>query len=114
MPDSEIPSYILEHGRRLSESLLWRLQKNFFESQGLQAWTTGIVPHYITSNGWIADAYAKVVLGWLRDCSGRPGSRILPPLDFAIRSIHWSWGAARDGSASISSTGSSTSSTARR
>ena len=30
----------------------------------------GIVPHYITSNGWIADAYAKVVLGWLRDCTG--------------------------------------------
>jgi hypothetical protein len=70
MPDSETPSYILEQGKRLSESLLWRLQKNFFDSQGVQAWTTGIVPHYITSNGWIADAYAKVVLGWLRDCAG--------------------------------------------
>jgi hypothetical protein len=70
MPDSETPSYILEQGKRLSESLLWRLQKNFFDAQGVQAWTTGIVPHYITSNGWIADAYAKVVLGWLRDCAG--------------------------------------------
>ncbi len=37
---------------------------------GTQAWAQGIVPHYITSNGWIANAYAQVVLGWLRDCAG--------------------------------------------
>ena len=82
MLDPENASYILEQGKRLSESLLWRLQKSFFDSQGVQAWTTGIVPHYITSNGWIADAYAKVVLGWLRDCAGtvrEPGS--FAPLD---------------------------------
>lgn len=36
---------------------------------GAQAWTQGIVPHYITSNGWIANAYAQAVLGWLRDCA---------------------------------------------
>ena len=80
---SEINSHILEWGKRLSESLLWRLQKNFFESLGAHAWTQGIVPHYVTSNGWIADAYAKVVLGWLRDCAGTasraPAS--FPPLD---------------------------------
>jgi tetratricopeptide (TPR) repeat protein len=87
MPDPEnVPSedsvYTLEQGKRLSESLLWRLQRNFFDAQGIQAWATGLVPHYITSNGWIADAYAKVVLGWLRDCMGsarEPDS--FPPLD---------------------------------
>src|SRR3954467_3103118 len=74
---------ILEQGKRLSESLLWRLQRKFFDSVGAQAWTEGIVPHYITGNAWIADAYAKVVLGWRRDCAGtgarEPGS--FPPLD---------------------------------
>ena len=30
----------------------------------------GTVPHYITSNPWIANAYAQVVLGWLRDGPG--------------------------------------------
>ena len=67
---SEAEGHVLERGRRLSESLLWRLQRNFFEALGDQAWTQGIVPHYITGNGWIADAYAKVVLGWLRDRVG--------------------------------------------
>ena len=56
-----------KRGKRLSESLLWRFQKTFFDALGDRAWTDGIVPHYITGNGWIADAYAKVVLGWLRD-----------------------------------------------
>lgn len=60
----------LETARRLSESVLWRLQRQFFEQRGIQAWSDGTVPHYITSNGWIANAYAKVVLGWLRDCAG--------------------------------------------
>ena len=60
----------LERGKRLSESLHWRLQRSIYDNLGAQAWTKGIVPHYITGNGWIADAYAKVVLGWLRDCAG--------------------------------------------
>jgi hypothetical protein len=61
---------ILQRGKRLSESLLWWLQRNFFKQRGPQAWAKGVVPYYITSNAWIADSYAKVVLGWLRDCAG--------------------------------------------
>ncbi|HET9210084.1 MAG TPA: hypothetical protein VFR03_06790 [Thermoanaerobaculia bacterium] len=67
---SDAGEHILEKGKRLSESLLWRLQRSFFDNLGAQAWAKGIVPHYITGNGWIADAYAKVALGWLRDCAG--------------------------------------------
>jgi tetratricopeptide (TPR) repeat protein len=85
-PDTDPPAdaaHILEQGRRLSESLLWRLQQGFYDSQGAQAWSAGIVPHYITSNPWIADAYAKVMVGWLRDCAAmaprEAGS--FPPLD---------------------------------
>ncbi|MFL6263334.1 MAG: hypothetical protein ACJ76Y_26865 [Thermoanaerobaculia bacterium] len=72
----------LEAGKRLSDSLLWRLQQRFFDNLGAEAWTQGIVPHYITGNRWIAGAYAKVVLGWLRDCSGPAREpRSFPPLD---------------------------------
>ena len=60
---------VLEPGRRLSASLLWRLQRRFFAERGAAAWSTGTVPSYITSNGWIANAYARVVLGWLRDAA---------------------------------------------
>ena len=88
MPNSETsppeePPHVLERGRRLSESLLWRLQQGFYDAQGARAWSAGLVPHYITSNPWIADAYAKVMVGWLRDCVAtaprEAGS--FPPLD---------------------------------
>jgi len=58
----------LERQQRLSVSRLWRLQRNFFDSKGIEAWRAGYVPHHITSNPFIADAYAKVVFGFLRDC----------------------------------------------
>lgn len=58
----------LEKQQRLSRSRLWRLQRNFFDTQGIEAWRAGFVPHHITSNPFIADAYAKVVFGFLRDC----------------------------------------------
>jgi len=73
----EQQSYLLEEKQRFSKSLLWQLQRQFFEQQGIQAWRQGTVPHYITSNPHIANAYAQVVLGFLRDCyaiSGRKGS----------------------------------------
>lgn len=59
----------LEHKRRLSESVLWKLQRNYFERQGIEAWSSGTVPHHITSSPFIADAYARVVMGFLRDAS---------------------------------------------
>jgi tetratricopeptide (TPR) repeat protein len=62
-------SSLLETNERLSRSLLWRLQRNYFERHGIEAWSSGAVPHHITSSPFIADAYARVVMGFLRDCS---------------------------------------------
>ncbi|NET56060.1 MAG: tetratricopeptide repeat protein [Symploca sp. SIO2E6] len=59
---------VIECNQRLSKSLLWRFQRNFFDRQGVEAWNQGTVPHYITSNPFIANAYAKVIFGFLRDC----------------------------------------------
>lgn len=59
----------LEKKQRLSRSILWELQRNYFKRQGIEAWRTGTVPHHITSSPFIADAYARVVLGFLRDCA---------------------------------------------
>ncbi|NER24740.1 MAG: tetratricopeptide repeat protein [Symploca sp. SIO1C2] len=61
-------SNTLEQNQQLSKSLLWRFQRNFFDHQGVEAWNQGTVPHYITSNPFIARAYAKVIFGFLRDC----------------------------------------------
>src|SRR5690242_11313763 len=59
---------ILGDKQRLSESILWRLQANFFAQRGIDAWREGIVPHYISSNPFIANAYAQVAFGFLKDC----------------------------------------------
>jgi len=57
----------LEHGVRLSRSLIWTLQRSFYERHGVEAWRSEGIPFHITSNTYIAQAYARVVLGWLRD-----------------------------------------------
>src|SRR6185369_7456867 len=69
MPIAEEKISPLEENQRLSRSLLWRLQRNYFEQQGIEAWRSGAVPHHITSSPFIADAYARVVMGFLRDWS---------------------------------------------
>jgi tetratricopeptide (TPR) repeat protein len=61
----KIPS--LERRQRLSRSMLWRLQRTYFDRQGIEAWGSGTVPHHITSSPFIVDAYARVVAGYLRD-----------------------------------------------
>jgi len=64
--------HLLEERQRLSTSALWRWQRQFFEEQAIDAWRHSIVPHYLTSNTFIAQAYAKVVFGYLRDLVRHP------------------------------------------
>ena len=65
--DPNSDSTVLEANQRLSRSRLWQLQRQFFQQQGIRAWSNGTVPHYITSNPFIANAFGKVVFGFLRD-----------------------------------------------
>ena len=58
---------ILEADRRFSQSLIWELERNYFQKQGINAWNSGTVPHYVTSNPTIAKAYAKLIFAFLRD-----------------------------------------------
>ncbi|WP_224243820.1 tetratricopeptide repeat protein [Hyalangium gracile] len=66
-----------ERDRRLSESTLWALQRRYFEREGVDAWRTMEVPHYVTCNPALAHSVALIVCGYLRDClaaESRPGS----------------------------------------
>ena len=58
---------VLETGSRLSASMLWQLQRDVYNQQGVQAWSSGAVPQSITTSPFTARAYARVVLGFLRD-----------------------------------------------
>jgi hypothetical protein len=64
MTDARFP---LETACRLSRSVLWRLQRRFFERRGVAAWSEGEVPHHITNSPWLARAYSRVIRGYLRD-----------------------------------------------
>lgn len=59
--------FILEANKPLSLSMVWKLQADFYASQGPEAWIKGIVPQYITTNPYIANLYAKIVFGYCRD-----------------------------------------------
>ena len=61
------PVAVIETDRRLSQSVLWDLQRRYFAEAGISAWSTSRVPHYVTSNPALAHAYAAVFLGFLRD-----------------------------------------------
>lgn len=64
---SENSGVILEAEKPLSQSILWKLQTDFYANQGPEAWIKGIVPQYITTNPYIANLYAKTVFGYFRD-----------------------------------------------
>jgi tetratricopeptide (TPR) repeat protein len=58
--------FVLEKRRPFCDSLIWRLQQEYFAERGVDAWRQGEVPHYVTSNPTIANSYAEIVLAfWL-------------------------------------------------
>jgi tetratricopeptide (TPR) repeat protein len=65
------PGTVIESEQRLSRSVLWKMQRRYFDQTGIDAWKTATVPHYVTNNPVLAHAYATVLLGWLRDVAAR-------------------------------------------
>ena len=57
----------IERDARFSESVLWTIQRRYYEKQGPAAWHSGEVPHYATCNTFIARSYALAALAYLRD-----------------------------------------------
>ncbi len=63
---------MIEKNKRFSESILWDLQQAAYSEYGIKAWTAKGVPFYLTSNPFTARKYAKVILGYIRDCKINP------------------------------------------
>jgi hypothetical protein len=51
----------------LSQSRLWDLQRAYYEERATGAFAA--IPHQVVDNPFVAEAYARVVLGFLRDCA---------------------------------------------
>jgi hypothetical protein len=64
---SDASGFPLESPCRLSQSVLWRLQRRFFERRGARAWSEGVVPHHATTSAFLARAYSRVAEAFARD-----------------------------------------------
>jgi hypothetical protein len=51
----------------LSQSRLWSLQREYYERAASEAFAE--IPHQVVDNPFVAAAFARVVLGFLRDCA---------------------------------------------
>jgi tetratricopeptide (TPR) repeat protein len=68
---------LLESGKRLSQSSIWRLQRQFFDQRGVRAWSERIVPTHVTSNAFMAHAYAQIVAQFALECATQPAGSAL-------------------------------------
>lgn len=62
----------LETNVSLSQSVIWRLQRDYYVQRGLRAWSDDKVPTFITSNPFTAEIYARIIFNFFRDCGGNP------------------------------------------
>ncbi|CAN0410465.1 unnamed protein product, partial [Phaeothamnion confervicola] len=70
---------VLEDFTRCSESHLWKLMMSFYDRKGVESWSQGIVPHFITCNAFIGRSYANVLYGYLRDLAAACEASALDP-----------------------------------
>jgi tetratricopeptide (TPR) repeat protein len=59
--------YPVESGKKLSSSLLWDLQRQFYEEQNVNAWSQSLVPHFVSSNAYLANCYARLIIAYATD-----------------------------------------------
>jgi len=64
--DSPSRKIIIGQNEEFSKSAMWRIQRNYFDREGINAWVNS-VPFYITSNPFIARTYARITLNFIRD-----------------------------------------------
>jgi hypothetical protein len=60
---------LLENGVRLSDSVLWSLQKEAYCSFGPKSWTLKGVPFQISSNAFLARQYAQIAFSFLQQAT---------------------------------------------
>jgi len=60
---------VLEKEVPISQSLIWRWQREFYSQRGLKSWTEDMVPQFITNNPFFAEIYARMVFSFIGDYS---------------------------------------------
>lgn len=63
-------SVTLEENTPLANSKLWDYQREFYQKESINAWMEK-VPYYVTSNPYIANSYANIIIRFIQDCLKR-------------------------------------------
>ena len=61
----------IESKKPFSESLIWQLNRDFYQEKGIRAWSEGIVPHQMTSNSKVGKTYAELIFAVLKDLGSK-------------------------------------------
>lgn len=64
-------THLVESGRPFSQSFIWEMQRRYYDTQGIEAWSQNRVPFAISTGPVIAHAYAMMVYGLLQDLQGQ-------------------------------------------
>lgn len=75
--EPDVPS-LIESARPISQSRLWRLSDDFYAAHGREVWSRNLIPETVTTNAYIANAYAAMIDAFFRDL--RRGGIDAPPL----------------------------------
>lgn len=59
--------YNIEKKTPFSKSLVWQINKDFYQQNGIAAWSEDIVPHQITNSSLAATTYAELIYAFLKD-----------------------------------------------
>lgn len=59
--------YPVEAMTPFAKSALWNINREYYQHVGIEAWTSGLVPHHLTSNAMVGKTYASLILGLLTD-----------------------------------------------
>lgn len=64
-------SYTVETITPFAESLIWQLNRAYYQKKGIEAWRSGVVPHHLSSNAMIGKTYAELIVAFLKDLASK-------------------------------------------
>jgi len=62
-----VQTYLLESEKPFGESLIWQLNREYYQEVGVEAWRSQKVPHQLTSNSMVGMTYAELIFGVMKD-----------------------------------------------
>src|SRR4051794_23245266 len=63
--------HLVEAGRPFSQSYIWEMQRRYYETQCIEAWSQNHIPFAISTGQVIAHAYGQMVYALIQDMQGQ-------------------------------------------